>query len=468
MRNQSMLERLPAVIVSVVNDRFIPSHRSQPYIYGVVQHVFHSANILAAAGVETRFLLYHRDESISRPIIERTTIWNAYTAVRLDFHFRMPDHVLIAAFARALACLDPDTPAADERWRPLVYFQTSALLPYLPDGYGAVITHHSPFVDDVTAALGPEGARLAFNWDHAKADHLSRTQQNGVRTLRERRAIVCAEISPIQLDYLRARRIQDDRVCALSQPLETELVERDALSPDVEQLLRALLAAPGDAPIAFTAVSRLDYFKNVELLVESCCQSLQQGTIAGALVVGGAPDDPERLRLRAMVPEHLRSSVIFVPKVPRTVLVSELFPRMAVRGVFVCSSRYDLVPYTVLEAARLEICTLVPASRFVGASAYVPPAFQFTPSRAGLCRALERIVHADNRRRDFAPVASDIRSATCDIAHLRGFEAAYTRIASAAPQRRSVGHQTSLYQSREELEEREDAGPLAEEPRSSL
>lgn len=431
MRNQNGLERLPAVVVSVVNNRFIPSDRSQPYIYGVVQHVFHSADVLAAAGVEMQLLLYHRDESISQPIIRRTMVWNMFAAVRLDFHFRMPKHVLVAAFAQALACLDPDTSAIGARSRPLIYFQTSALLPYLPDGYGAVITHHAPFVDDVAAALGPEGARLAFNWDHAKAHHLARTQRNGVRTLRARGSVVCAEISRIQSEYLRARRIQDDRVYALPQPLEPLPIEGDALSPEVEQALRTLLREPGRAPIAFTAVSRLDYFKNVELFVKSCCHSLQHGTIAGALIVGGAPDDPERPRLRAMVPEHLRPSVIFVPKIPRTALVSALFPRMAPSGVFVCSSRYDLVPYTVLEAACVGVCTLVPASRFVGASAYVPTDFQFTPSQTGLCRALERLADADDRHREFAPVASAIRSATCDVAHLRGFEAAYARIASA-------------------------------------
>jgi glycosyltransferase involved in cell wall biosynthesis len=452
MRNQNGLQRLPAVVVSVVNDRFIPSDRSQPYIYGVVQHVLHSADVLAAAGVEMRMLLYHRDESISQPVIRPTMVWNSFAAMRLDFHFRMPTHVLVAAFAQALASLDPDTSALGARPRALIYFQTSALLPYLPHGYGAVITHHAPFVDDVAAALGPEGARLAFNWDHPKADHLARTQRNGVRTLRARGSVVCAEISQIQSEYLRARKIQDDRVYALPQPLEPLSNERDALSPEVEEALRTLLAAPGRAPIAFTAVSRLDYFKNVELFVESCCHSLQQGTIAGALIVGGAPDDPERPRLRAMVPEHLRPSVIFVPKIPQPALIATLFPRLAARGVFVCSSRYDLVPYTVLEAARVGVCTLVPASRFVGASAYVPADFQFHPSQTGLCRALERLANADNRHGDFAPVASAIRSATCDVAYLRGFEAAYARVASAfgapvpAPEHESISA-TSIIQS---------------------
>lgn len=427
MTNWDTSQHLPERIVFVVNDHFMPTDRHQPYIYGVVQHVVHSADLLTAIGVETRILLYNRDESINRPTILRTTIWNTFAAVRLNFNFRMPKELLVGAFAEALESLD-DPPVKNTKSRPLIYFQTSALLPYLPSGYGAVITHHSPFVDDVSAVLGSEGARRAFDWDHAKAHHLTITQREGIRALRERKSIVCAETSQLQLDYLRQRQIPDDRICALSPPLEDLPKAGDALPLEAEQALLKSLARRGEGPIAFTAVSRLDYFKNIELFVQSCCLSLQQGTISGALIVGGSPGDPERSHLRAMVPEHLQPHVIFVPKIPRRALIGNLFPRMAGRGVFVCSSRYDLTPFTPLEAARLDVCTLVPASRHVGASAFLPPKFQFFPSQIGLSDVLKRLARADDRQREFAPVASAIRNATSNDAYLRGFEMAWARL----------------------------------------
>jgi glycosyltransferase involved in cell wall biosynthesis len=293
----------------------------------------------------------------------------------------------------------------------------------------AVVTHHGPFVADVVESIGPELAARAFEWDHAKIEHLAAVQRAGLDVVRANKRIICAEISPIQMRRLCREGVAHERVMAIAQPVECPVTT--AALPGA---LQAALAPAG--PIAVTAVSRLDQFKNVELFVRGCIAALQRGHLAAALVVGGFPTDPERDRLAALVPESLHDRVYFHPRISHESLAGDLFYRIAGRGVFVCSSRFDLVPYTVLEAARTGLCTIVPDLPSVGAREYLPEPFRFPATPRGLAEALERI---GPMMTTFAPVAAAIRRATGDAAFLAGFRKACARLPGTQPYRRISG-----------------------------
>jgi glycosyltransferase involved in cell wall biosynthesis len=414
--------------VLVVNARVIPRKVDTAYIYGVVQHALRVAEILTARGHRVGFILYERDETLVAPELFWHRVFDRYPALTVRFHYGMEPRLISTAFRDSLD-------AISREWRhrrpPLVYYQTSALLAFAPHDVDIMVTHHGPFVTDVVESIGLELAVRAFEWDHAKIEHLAAVQRIGLDVVRANRRIICAEISPIQVRRLCREGVAPERVMAITQPVECPVVT--GALPDA---LQTALALAG--PIVVTAVSRLDQFKNVELFVRGCSAALQCGHVAAALVVGGSPVDPERDRLVALVPEGLRNRVHFHPRISHESLAGNLFHRLAGRGVFVCSSRFDLVPYTVLEAARAGLCTIVPDLSSVGAREYLPEPFRFPATEQGLAAALVRV---SSMMTAFAPVAAAIRRATDDAAFLAGFRQACACLPGthARPYRRSSG-----------------------------
>ena len=416
-------------VIIVLNARFVPSQRGGAYIYGVVQHALRVADLLRSRGANVGFLLYHRTDGISHPVVEKERVVSDFPGVRFRFHFEMDRSALVRAYRSAVDLVSRGWAEGGDDAPPLLYHQTSVLLPFTPPELDGVVTHHSPFVEDVVAAIGESGAKRAFDWDHPKADLLARMQAEGIAVVANRRNVRCAEISPIQERFLRRRGVPAHRISSLPQPLEGG--GDGAVSHEGVAAIEALIArtdaaaamAGGRRPlVAVTAVSRLDYFKNVELFVEGCCRSLARGDIRNAVVVGGFERDEERDRLTAMIPNEWKDAFLFEPRMPRAALVGALFPRLAGRGVFVCSSRFDLVPYTALEAARTGLCTVAPDNGTVGAASYLPRAYTFAPTADGMAEILHTLASESWALRRFDETALRIRSATSDRAFAAAFE----------------------------------------------
>lgn len=396
--------------VLILNHRFVPQGPHVPFLYGVVQHALQAADVLALNGGRVAFVLYRRLDTLRAPRLRRLRVLGRHPAVRVDFHYGMAEADVTAAFRAAIrqAC------GADSDPAPVAYYQTSAVLPYAPPEFDTVVTHHSPFVGHVAEAIGWPAARQAFDWDHAKARHLLDIQRRGLDVVRRREGLLCAEISPLQVRRLCAEGVPTGRVTALAQPLDGAPGRAQ-----VPAALAGLRGAPG--LVAVTAVSRLDHFKNVELFVEGCRIAIEHGDLARAVVIGGFPHDPERERLRALVPERLREAFVFTPRTSREALVGRVFPSLAGKGVFVCSSRFDLVPYTALEAARSGLCTVAPALASVGVRELLPEEYRFQATPTGLADCLKRLAHDPTGMGEFAATSAEIRRATSDEAFLSDF-----------------------------------------------
>lgn len=398
----------------VLNRRFLPVGPRPAYLYGVVQHVVRAAEVLGATGARVGFILYHRCEETTAPVVDETAVLGRFPGAILRFHFAMEPAVLVIAFRDAVA-------KVADGWRaPLLYLQTSAVLPYAPPELDVVVTHHSPFVTNVAEVLGPAGARSAFEWDHPKTEHLARMQAEGLAVTARSGNVRCGEISAIQEKYLLGRGVDRNRVVRLPQPLDGPC----EAAPLPDAVAAAAAGRSKGRLIAVTAVSRLDYFKNVELFVEGAVEALRRGTLKKAVMIGGFPEDEERERLRALVPCELGQSFVFAPRVARAALVGSLFAQLASYGVFVCSSRFDLVPYTALEAARSGLCTVVPDTGNVGAAEYLSEDYRFPLSAEGLGDLFARLAGdgGDDELARFAETGIAVRAGTTDAAFAQAFE----------------------------------------------
>jgi glycosyltransferase involved in cell wall biosynthesis len=265
--------------------------------------------------------------------------------------------------------------------------------------------------------VGADLASRAFNWDHSKFEHLLRCQAEGIEILKRNEAIYCAEISPIQSDVLAQAAVPPHRILDLSQPVESSLPSH---RPQPISLLGGFLEKEESA-LAVTAVSRLDEFKNIDLFVAGSCKALTAGTLGGAIVIGGTTDDPQRRRLQGIVPTSLQDRFTFASKISHDHLVQAVLPGLSRRAIFVCSSRYDLVPYTALEAIRAGMTVISPHTSSVGISRWLPRKFLYRHDPDGLACALAT---ARRDRGDFASVIGRVREATSDDAFRWSFKAA--------------------------------------------
>ncbi len=262
------------------------------------------------------------------------------------------------------------------------------LLPFHPPGQPFVVTHHAPFVDHVVEVMGPRLAADAFGAGRAKLEHLRNHQRIGLDCLARSRGSA-VEISAIQADYLRRHGVEGRFIHRIHPPLEWA----DGASgfSEAGARLRRFIGGAGPGVILCTACSRLDAFKNVELLVQAALRLLRSGLDLRVLIIGGPPRDGERRRLERLVDESLAHRFRFAPRVPRGDL-AQLLDELAGRGLFVCPSRYETCGLTPLEAAARGVCTLVAdAPDRVEAASLVPPRQRFTPTVEGLAAAVRRL-----------------------------------------------------------------------------
>lgn len=124
--------------------------------------------------------------------------------------------------------------------------------------------------------------------------------------------------------------------------------------------------------LLFTAVARLDYFKNAELVVQSGLSLLEIGITARTLVVGDPEGDSFRRRalLESVSPEK-RTNFLVAPRLAKDQLYA-LFAAARRNGVFLCPSRYETLGITPLEAAASGVATLVTETPNVEALAFMP------------------------------------------------------------------------------------------------
>ncbi|MBJ3592569.1 glycosyltransferase [Salmonella enterica subsp. enterica serovar Saintpaul] len=141
-----------------------------------------------------------------------------------------------------------------------------------------------------------------------------------------------------------------------------------------------------------TAVARLDYFKNVEMFLQASVKLAETNQSIKILIIGDNQDyDERRENMHNMIPLALKDRCIIHPKLS-PIELSSVFTALKKRGVFVCTSRYETLGITPLEAAISGIYTLMPALDSVEASLYFKDEDRFYYDTTELVIKLKRII----------------------------------------------------------------------------
>lgn len=387
-------------VVLVINQRFIPDSKDGAFVYGAVQHTLRIASLLALQNTAVSFCLYRRVDELSQPELSQTEVFG-YPAVAVKFDFKISPRSVKMAFAEAIRVL------GDSPMRPILYLQSISVADLLPESLPVVITNHSPFVQAVNNAIGPELTRLAFNWDHPKESFLLQRQREALEWVLHRSNITFAEISRLQIDYLSELGIDNKRVYAMPPPVgrPTSILPRllpYALSRLTDEL---------EPRIAMLAVSRFDAFKDLNLFADGAAMAIASGSVDFAVLIGGESKDQNVREVTQSLSASLQSRFIHLPRQRHDVLTEAVFPWVARRGIVACTSRYDLVPYTILEAVVAGAPVVVPDSPYVGAGDHVPSSWRYRRNARSLADALSSRPEAA----DVVRVQSRIRSLTADI-----------------------------------------------------
>ncbi|MFF0224277.1 glycosyltransferase [Streptomyces sp. NPDC004629] len=366
--------------IIVVNERYFPDSEHVPAHVGATSFARSIVRCLQRAGLSAGGILYKRDEELAAPRVHFERRSGVLCAI-LRFHFDMPEGAVSRAIAEAaehlLAEHNVDSPA-------MLYYQTDALLGFHPEEFACCVTHHGPFVYDFIGTFTAPATERAFG-SATKALHLLKYQELGLDKVRTSDRMFVLQHSHLQRRVLVGRGVDETRIRAVRPPIPlleaTELLQDPQLQEfidDAELLL-------------FTAVARLDYFKNVELLVDAGVQARDRGIPLRILVVGDDHDDHTmREGLRARVPGRHRAEFLAVGKLAKPQLHA-LFRQVRKNGIFVCPSRYETLGITPLEAALSGVCTLMTDAETVEARRFFPAEHRFTPTINALVDAVERI-----------------------------------------------------------------------------
>ena len=377
---------LPAILI--LNDRYYPSSTNSPAKVGATAFALQVIRVLEGAGLFCGVILYDRQSHLAAPVVQLVTR-DSTPCVKLSFNFGMNTvqvrYALCAATALLMAKFSNILP-------PMLYYQTDTLLRYHPKRLPYCVTHHGPFYDDFTRHFTKGLAAVAYGSEN-KASHLAVTQEEGLRYLKASDRAYVLQHSKKQGDYLIERGIDPARIRALNPPIHSMRMYHHHKTANIEQLVSF---SSSERNLIFTAVARLDYFKNIELLVDSAVSLLDRGKLVRLLIVGGEGiSDTASARLIARVPQKHSAHVKITPKIPKDDMYA-LFDYVRTHGIFVCTSRYETLGITPLEAALSGVATVMPDCDLVEASRYFPSSFRFEPTVTGLSHVLERFLQDES------------------------------------------------------------------------
>ncbi|KPM42656.1 hypothetical protein AK830_g3880 [Neonectria ditissima] len=351
--------------IVVLNENYFPAVERSAAQVGSSSFTFSVLKVLSEANILLGIVLYSRDEALTTAYYHVERRWNGVPVVTVHFHFRMSHRMIASALKGAF---DLSLNHKSRLSAPIVYYQTDTLLPYHPADTKFCVTHHGPLVSHFVGQFSVEAAQLAFGGDSEKVAVLLRQQREGHRRLLvDKRGTVLAH-SKLQQQILEHEGIEPSRFQALRPPVGVPRCrERVVLSQQIKQFV-------GSSQILLvTAVARLDYFKNVDLLVETCLALIARGRHARLLVIGDPESDSTRRQaLLASVPVDKRSNFLILPRLPKDHLYT-LFALVRSRGIFICPSRYETLGITPLEAAASGVTTFITETPNIGALAFLPP-----------------------------------------------------------------------------------------------
>ncbi|EEU34920.1 uncharacterized protein NECHADRAFT_39691 [Fusarium vanettenii 77-13-4] len=289
---------------------------------------------------------------------------------------------------------------------PIVYYQTDTLLPYHPTGSTFCVTHHGPLVSHFVGQFSLKAAQLAFGGDPEKVTVLFRQQTQGHRRLlMDKRGTVLVH-SRLQQQILEHEGLDPSRFQVLRPPIGVPRCrERVDLSQQIKEFVES------SSILLFTAVARLDYFKNVDLLVETCLILIARGQPARLLVVGDPENNSTRRQaLLASVPADKRNNFLVLPRLPKDHLYT-LFALVRLKAIFLCPSRYETLGITPLEAAACGVTTFITETPNIGALAFLPPRCRVGSDAKSLASSVED-AYEDGIQKSSAMIETYVRKRT--------------------------------------------------------
>lgn len=367
-------------------------------------------------------ILYRRDEGVSVPSLSVRSALDL-PAVEFRFNFHMPNSTLCAAFARAVRLAAGLTGAGlKERNLPreVVYHQTNTLLDIHPHSLPFLVTHHSPFAAEICRIFGQPFAVEAFQGGPTKLSHLIAKQARGLASLRRASCGAALDLSTVQERVLLKSGVPRIKIFRASPPSVSTIYKENKEVPqfDRDSIGNKDPARPRHRNLhVICATSRIDSFKNIVRLVDAADRLISAGTpINLSLFVGTVEEQATRQVLFNFMSERLRANSIISARLPHSRLL-ELFAQNQSHGVFVCSSVYETLGITPLEAILSGLTTLVPDEPDrIGVTEYVTQEHRYTPTVDGLTEALQSLSRANDlgpigqRQCNFARLASAQRT----------------------------------------------------------
>lgn len=372
----------PAVLV--LNDRYLPDHGNAPAMVGATSFALDVIRCLKAASAFAGVILYRRREALTAPR-SRTTSRGGIPCVVLEFNFRMPRALVRDALTDAVSRLPGATSGPQP---PILYFQSDTLLPYTPPDLVACVTHHGPFFEDFARHFSVPAACEAFGGRQA-ALHFRDQQRAALRELVTHENLYVIQHSQVQRRCLIAHGVSEERILAVSPPVSRS---HPGGAP-LDGRLRSFVAS--SPLLLYTAAARLDFFKNIDLLIDSGVLLLRRGVPVKVLVVGGATTDGGvRDSLLKHVPARFADRFLAVERLPKDQLYT-LFRTTRGHAIFVFPSRYETLGITPLEAALHGVTTVISDSPRVEASRFFPASARFEPTAHGLASTVRRLSGTD-------------------------------------------------------------------------
>lgn len=309
-------------------------------------------------------VFYERDESISSPLLMVGHDDERYS-LTLKFNYKMPRNVVTQNLKDAFEILQKLVGGITKEF--IVYYQTDAFLSFHPEEIPYCVTHHGPFIEHFLNKYSYEEAGYAFGGKD-KVDHLLTQQKKGISILKDGSGFAILH-SSIQKKFLLERKIKQNQCLKITPPINPRLHHKNDIINS--RAIRSFIETLAEQDIILvTAVARLDYFKNIEMFLEASIHVAENMTNVKILIVGDGHDiKVNRNKLRNLIPSALNDRYLIHPKVSPNDL-NIIFNKLTSRAIFVCTSRYETLGITPLEAAITGMYTLMPALDSVEASFY--------------------------------------------------------------------------------------------------
>ncbi len=195
----------------------------------------------------------------------------------------------------------------------IVYYQTDTLLSYHPPHIPCCITHHGPFVEDFQQHYSLEETYDAFE-NKAKAQHLNIQQMKGIETLINKKYFIFQH-SKLQGNFLLKKGINPDNIKNIIPPISIEEITELKIE---NKYINDFIKTNKNELLLFTAVARLDYFKNIDLLINSAIILLNKGIPVKIFIAGDEESkNIRRNKLISRVPPDIRNNFLYHINYPK-------------------------------------------------------------------------------------------------------------------------------------------------------